>query len=322
MPLGANQVKLFTGRATLALAQAIALEYRQPLGDLQVNVFKDGEFQTCYNESVRGCDVFLIQSTIPPADNFMELCMMIDAAKRASANYITAVIPYFGYARQDRKEKPRVPITSKMIADILTAVGANRVMTMDLHAPQIQGFFDIPVDHLDAQTIFAPYIRSLNLPNLVIASPDLGASNRNRQFATTLGTTMVICDKHRKKANEIESMTLIGDVTGADVVLVDDLIDTGGTLVKAASMLKEKGANSVRAVCTHPVLSANAYENIENSDLTELIVCDTIPVKNLSPKIRVLSTARLFADAIRNVHEYGSISSLFKVQESYQPKIL
>lgn len=322
MPLGANQVKLFTGRATLALAQAIALEYRQPLGDLVVNVFKDGEFQTCYNESVRGCDVFLIQSTIPPADNFMELCMMIDAAKRASANYITAVIPYFGYARQDRKEKPRVPITSKMIADILTAVGANRVMTMDLHAPQIQGFFDIPVDHLDAQTIFAPYIRSLNLPNLVIASPDLGASNRNRQFATTLGTTMVICDKHRKKANEIESMTLIGDVTGADVVLVDDLIDTGGTLVKAASMLKEKGANSVRAVCTHPVLSANAYENIEKSDLTELIVCDTIPVKNLSPKIRVLSTARLFADAIRNVHEYGSISSLFKVQESYQPKIL
>ncbi len=322
MPIGANQVKLFSGRATLGLAKAIALEYRQPLGNMGVNVFKDGEFQVSYDESVRGCDVFLIQSTNPPAENFMELCMMIDAAKRASANYITAVIPYFGYARQDRKDKPRVPITSKMIADMLTAVGANRVMTMDLHAPQIQGFFDIPVDHLDAQTIFSPYIRSLNLPNLVIASPDLGASNRNRQFATTLGTTMVICDKHRKKANEIDSMTLIGDVTGADVVLVDDMIDTGGTLCKAAEMLKEKGASSVRAVCTHPVLSGKAYETIDASALTELIVCDTIPVRNVTSKIRVLSTARLFADAIRNVHEYGSISSLFKVQESFQQQML
>jgi ribose-phosphate pyrophosphokinase len=322
MPIGANQVKLFSARATLGLAKAIALEYRQPLGNMQVNVFKDGEFQVSYDESVRGCDVFLIQSTNPPAENIMELCMMIDAAKRASANYITAVIPYFGYARQDRKDKPRVPITSKMIADMLTAVGANRVMTMDLHAPQIQGFFDIPVDHLDAQTIFSPYIRSLNLPNLIIASPDLGASNRNRQFATTLGTTMVICDKHRKVANEIDSMTLIGDVKGADVVLVDDMIDTGGTLCKAAEMLKEKGATSVRAVCTHPILSGKAYETIQNSALTELIVCDTIPVKNLTPKIRVLSTARLFADAIRNVHEYGSISSLFKVQEIFQQQML
>jgi ribose-phosphate pyrophosphokinase len=322
MPIGANQVKLFSGRATQGLSKAIALEYRQPLGNIQVNVFKDGEFQVSYDESVRGCDVFLIQSTNPPAENIMELLMMIDAAKRASANYITAVIPYFGYARQDRKDKPRVPITSKMIADMLTAVGANRVMTMDLHAPQIQGFFDIPVDHLDAQTIFSPYIRSLNLENLVIASPDLGASNRNRQFATTLGTTMVICDKHRKKANEIDSMTLIGDVTDADVVLVDDLIDTGGTLCKAAEMLKEKGASSVRAVCTHPVLSGKAYETIENSSLTELIVCDTIPVKSMTSKIRVLSTARLFADAIRNVHEYGSISSLFRVQESFQQQML
>jgi ribose-phosphate pyrophosphokinase len=322
MPLGSNQVKLFSGRTTMALAQAIATEYRQQLGDMAVNVFKDGEFQVNYNESVRGCDVFLIQSTIPPADNLLELCMMIDAAKRASANYITAVIPYFGFARQDRKDKPRVPITAKMIADILTAVGANRVMTMDLHAPQIQGFFDIPVDHLDAQTIFTPYIRSLNLPNLVIASPDLGASNRNRQFATVMGATMVICDKHRKIANEIDSMTLIGDVTGADVVLVDDLIDTGGTLCKAAGMLKEKGATSVRAVCTHPVLSSNAYENIEKSELTELVVCNTIPLKMQSSKIRVLSTARLFADAIRNVHEYGSISSLFKVQDSFQQRML
>ncbi len=322
MPIGSNQVKIFSARATQGLAKAIALEYRQPLGNMQVNVFKDGEFQVSYDESVRGCDVFLIQSTNPPAENLMELFMMIDAAKRASANYITAVIPYFGYARQDRKDKPRVPITSKMIADILTAVGANRVMTMDLHAPQIQGFFDIPVDHLDAQTIFSPYIRSLNLANLVIASPDLGASNRNRQFATTLGTTMVICDKHRKKANEIDSMTLIGDVTGADVVLVDDMIDTGGTLCKAAEMLMEKGASSVRAVCTHPVLSGKAYETIENSALTELIVCDTIPVKNITTKIKVLSTSRLFADAIRNVHEYGSISSLFKVQESFQQQML
>ncbi len=322
MPIGTNQVKIFSARATMALSKAIALEYRQPLGDMQVNLFKDGEFQVSYNESVRGCDVFLIQSTCPPAENLMELCMMVDAAKRASANYITAVIPYFGYARQDRKDKPRVPITAKMVADILTAVGANRVMTMDLHAPQIQGFFDIPVDHLDAQTIFSPYIRNLNLKNLVIASPDLGASNRNRQFATTLGTNMVICDKHRKVANEIDSMTLIGDVTNADVVLVDDLIDTGGTLCKAAEMLMEKGASSVRAVCTHPVLSGNAYETIQKSALTELIVCDTIPVKNVSSKIKVLSTARLFADAIRNVHEYGSISSLFKVQESYQTQIL
>lgn len=317
-----NQVKIFSGTGSSYLAQKIADHYGKPLGDVTISKFSDGEMQPTFNESVRGCDVFIIQSTYAPADNLLELMLMIDAARRASANYITAVIPYFGYARQDRKDKPRVSIGSKMIADVLSATGADRVMTMDLHAPQIQGFFNIPVDHLDSSVIFIPYIKSLNLPNLVIGAPDVGASNRNREFAKGLDAPMVICDKERKRANEIANMTVIGDVQGADIVLVDDLVDTAGTLCKAAAMLMDKGAASVRAVVTHPVLSGKAYENITNSVLTELIVCDTIPLKQHTEKIKVLSVSPLFSKAIRNIHEHGSISTLFKLDHSVQAKLI
>jgi ribose-phosphate pyrophosphokinase len=244
----------------------------------------------------------------------MELLLMIDAAKRASAHYITVVVPYFGFARQDRKDKPRVAIGAKLIANLITAAGAHRIMTMDLHAAQIQGFFDIPVDHLDASVIFVPYIKSLNLPNLTIASPDMGGSYRARTFAKYFNAEVVICDKRRKRANEIESMSIIGDVSGQDIVLIDDICDTAGTLAKAASLIMENGANSVRAVCSHAVLSGKAYETIENSALAELIVTDTIPLKQESSKIKVLSTADLFAKAIANVNEHGSISDLFRVE--------
>jgi ribose-phosphate pyrophosphokinase len=250
----------------------------------------------------------------------MEMLMAIDAAKRASAHYITAVIPYFGFARQDRKDKPRVSIGSKMVADILTAVGASRVMTMDLHAPQIQGFFNIPVDHLDATSIYIPYIKGLNLPNLTIAAPDMGGSNRARYYAKALNADIVIVDKERKRANEIASMTVIGDVKDADIVIVDDMVDTGNTLAKSAAMLMDKGARSVRAICTHPVLSGKAYETIANSVLDELIVSDTIPLQKQIDKIKVLSSAQLFAKAIRNVHEHGSISTLFAVDTQGQAK--
>jgi ribose-phosphate pyrophosphokinase len=314
MPLQFNPVKLFAGSGTTVLAQRIAESYGKPLGDVSLSRFSDGEFQPHFNESVRGCDIFLIQSTTPPTENLMELLLMIDAAKRASAHYITVVVPYFGFARQDRKDKPRVAIGAKLIANLITAAGAHRIMTMDLHAAQIQGFFDIPVDHLDASVIFVPYIKSLNLPNLTIASPDMGGSYRARTFAKYFNAEVVICDKQRKRANEIESMSIIGDVTGRDVVLIDDICDTAGTLAKAASLIMEKRANSVRAVCSHAVLSGKAYETIENSALAELIVTDTIPLKQESSKIKVLSTADLFAKAIANVNEHGSISNLFKVE--------
>jgi ribose-phosphate pyrophosphokinase len=314
MPLQFNPVKLFTGSGTTVLAQKIAESYGKPLGDVSLSRFSDGEFQPHFNESVRGCDIFLIQSTTPPTENLMELLLMIDAAKRASAHYITVVVPYFGFARQDRKDKPRVAIGAKLIANLITAAGAHRIMTMDLHAAQIQGFFDIPVDHLDASVIFVPYIKSLNLPNLTIASPDMGGSYRARTFAKYFNAEVVICDKRRKRANEIESMSIIGDVSGQDIVLIDDICDTAGTLAKAASLIMENGANSVRAVCSHAVLSGKAYETIENSALAELIVTDTIPLKQESSKIKVLSTADLFAKAIANVNEHGSISDLFKVE--------
>ena len=314
MPLQFNPVKLFAGSGTTVLAQRIAESYGKPLGDVSLSRFSDGEFQPHFNESVRGCDIFLIQSTTPPTENLMELLLMIDAAKRASAHYITVVVPYFGFARQDRKDKPRVAIGAKLIANLITAAGAHRIMTMDLHAAQIQGFFDIPVDHLDASVIFVPYIKKLKLPNLTIASPDMGGSYRARTFAKYFNAEVVICDKQRKRANEIESMSIIGDVTGRDVVLIDDICDTAGTLAKAASLIMENGANSVRAVCSHAVLSGKAYETIENSALAELIVTDTIPLKQESSKIKVLSTADLFAKAIANVNEHGSISDLFKVE--------
>jgi ribose-phosphate pyrophosphokinase len=303
MPLQFNPVKLFAGSATLPLAHKIADAYGKELGSVTLARFSDGEFQPSFDESVRGSDVFLIQSTCQPTDNLMELLMMIDGA----------VIPYYGLARQDRKDKPRVAIGSKLVANLLVAAGINRIMTMDLHAAQIQGFFDIPVDHLDASVIFVPYIKSLKLGNLTIASPDMGGSYRARTFAKFFNAEVVICDKRRKRANEIESMTVIGDVTDQDIVLIDDICDTAGTLAKAAGLIMERGARSVRAVCTHAVLSGKAYETIENSALSELIVTDTIQLKQQSPKIKVLSTADLFAKAITNVNEHGSISDLFKV---------
>ena len=306
-----SSVKLFAGKGTADLASRIADIYGKPLGKSTSQKFSDGELNFSYNESIRGTDLFIIQSTTPPSDNIMELLLMIDAAKRASAKYITVVIPYFGYARQDRKDRPRVAIAAKMMANLLTAAGANRLMTMDLHAGQIQGFFDIPVDHLDGSAIFVPYIRNLNLDNLIFASPDVGGTARARTFAKFFEADMVVCDKHRKRANEIASMQVIGDVEGKDVVLVDDMADTAGTICKAANLLKDKGASSVRAVCTHPILSGKAYENIEASDLDEMITTDTIALKQKSDKITVLTVADLFAKAIRKVHDHESISALF-----------
>ncbi len=306
-----SDVKLFAGTKSKYLAERIAYYYGKDLGHIQVNRFSDGEMQPVINESVRGDFVFFIQSTISPADNLMELLLMIDAARRASSDYITAVIPYFGYARQDRKDKARVPISAKLIANLLEAAGANRVMTMDLHADQIQGFFDIPVDHLRSEAIYIPYLEQQNLSNVIFSSPDVGGVKRARIYSKHFKTELVICDKYREKANQIAGMTVIGDVSGADVILVDDLIDTAGTLCRAAEALVEKGANSVRALCTHPVLSGKAYENIENSVLTEVLVCDTLPLLRETPKIKVLSTAMLFSRAIRNMHEHRSISALF-----------
>ena len=307
----ARQVKIFSGTTSRYLAEQIADCYGSPLGEVSVVRFSDGEFSPSFDESVRGCDVFIIQSTFAPTDNLFELLLLVDAAKRASAHYITAVIPYFGFARSDRKDKPRVAIASKLVANLLATAGVTRIMTMDLHAPQIQGFFDVPVDHLDASSIFVPYIKSLNLPNLIMCAPDMGGVHRSRSYAQYFSADMVIIDKHRKRANEIEGMQLIGDVSGKDVVLVDDIVDTAGTLTKAAAMLMDKGATSVRAFCTHAVLSGQAIERIEKSMLTEVCVCDTIPLRRESPKIKQLPTAALFAKCIQRVYAYESISSLF-----------
>ncbi|GAB5553028.1 MAG: ribose-phosphate pyrophosphokinase [Saprospiraceae bacterium] len=307
-----NDVKLFSGTNSRYLADKIADYYGEKLGALEVNQFSDGEMQPVIKVSVRGAYVFFIQSTFSPSDNLMELLLLIDAAKRASAGYITAVIPYFGYARQDRKDKPRVPISAKLIANLLSKAGANRIMTMDFHADQLQGFFDIPVDHLKSEAIFVPYLQDeVDISNAIFASPDVGGVKRARSFSKHFKKGLVICDKHREKANKVSEMTVIGEVDGKDVILVDDLVDTAGTLCKAADILIEKGAKSVRALCAHPVLSGNAYDNINNSKLTELIVTDTIPLKQNSPKIKVLSSSKLFARAIRNTHEQRSISALF-----------
>ena len=303
---------LFSTRTSKSLAEKITQHYGQELGKINFLEFSDGEFEPVLDQSVRGGRVFLIGSTFPPADNLMELLLMIDAAKRASAKNITVVIPYFGLARQDRKDKPRAPIGAKLVANLLTVAGATRVMTMDLHADQIQGFFEIPVDHLYASAIFVNYINSLNLDNLTIASPDMGGAKRAKNYANHLGAEITICYKERKKANEVAEMTLIGEVEGRNVILVDDMVDTAGTLCKAADLILEKGAKSVRAIATHGVLSRNAYENIENSKLQELIITDSIPLKNnLSSKIKVLSCAPLFADVMKMVHNKQSISSKF-----------
>lgn len=293
------------------MAEKIAKKFGEPLGKVNIQRFSDGEIYVEFQESIRGKFVFLVQSTYAPTDNLMELLLMIDAAKRASAYQVVAVIPYYGFARQDRKDRPRVAIGSKLVANMLTAAGANRVITMDLHAPQIQGYFDIPVDHLESSAIFIPYIENLKLANLTFAAPDVGSANRIREIATYFECEMVICDKHRKRANEIASMVVIGDVSDRDVVLLDDICDTGGTLVKSAALMKENGARSVRALCTHPVLSGNAYKNIENSVLEELVVCDTIPLRGECSKIKVISTDELFAITIRNAFENKSINSLF-----------
>lgn len=306
-----QQVKIFAGNASHELGEQIAAAFGMPLGDLSIQRFADTELGPSFNESVRGCAVFLIQSTNPPAENLMELALMVDAAKRASAYKVNVVMPYMGYARQDRKDKPRVSIGAKVVANMIQSVGADRLMTCDLHAGQIQGFFDIPVDHLDGAAVTVPYIKSLNLENLLFASPDVGGVVRTRAYAKHFGAEIVVCDKMRLRANEIASMQVIGDVAGHDVVLVDDIVDTAGTICKAAELLVERGARSVRAVITHPLLSGPAHDRIRNSALEELIVTDTIPLRQENPKIRVVSVAGLFAHAIRNVVTHESISSLF-----------
>ncbi len=303
---------LFSTRTSKALAEKIAAHYGQELGKINFQEFSDGEFEPVLDQTVRGGRVFLIGSTFPPADNLMELLLMIDAAKRASAKNITVVIPYYGLARQDRKDKPRAPIGAKLVANLLTAAGATRIMTMDLHADQIQGFFEIPVDHLYASTIFVPYIQSLGLDNLTIASPDMGGAKRAKNYASHLGAEVVIAYKERKRANVIDDMFLIGDVKDRNVILIDDMIDTAGTLCKASDILIKNGAKSVRAIATHGVLSGKAYDNIQNSSMVEVIVTDSIPVQaEKSPKIKVLSCAPLFAEVMKSVHTYQSISSKF-----------
>ena len=303
--------KLFNCTKTEILAKKISDSFGVDLGKIITSTYSDGEFQPSYEESIRGTRIFIIGSTNPSSENLMEMLLMLDAAKRASARHITAVIPYFGWARQDRKDKPRVPIAAKMIAKLLESAGATRIVTMDLHADQIQGFFEIPVDHLYASTIFLPYLKTLNLDNLTIASPDMGGSKRAYAYAKHMQSDVVICYKQRAKANVISHMELIGNVEGKNVVLVDDMVDTAGTLTKAADLMIERGALSVRAICTHAILSGNAYDNIEKSQLKELIVTDSIPLINSSSKIKVLSCADLFADVMKKVHNNESISSNF-----------
>jgi ribose-phosphate pyrophosphokinase len=305
------EAKIFACSQSVYLAEKIAKDYGVQLGKVTLAKYSDGEFQPSYEESIRGLRVFIICSTFPTADNLMELLLMIDAAKRASARHVTAVIPYFGWARQDRKDKPRVPIGAKLVANLLDAAGATRIMTMDLHADQIQGFFEKPVDHLFASTIFLPYVKSLNLENLTIASPDMGGSKRAYAYSKFLESDVVICYKQRKIANVIDTMELIGEVRGRNVVLVDDMIDTGGTLAKAADLMIERGALSVRAICTHAILSGDAYEKIERSQLSELIVTDSIPIREDSGKIKVVSCAPLFAEVMHMVQHNNSISGKF-----------
>ncbi|NOU16381.1 MAG: ribose-phosphate pyrophosphokinase [Bacteroidales bacterium] len=308
-----HAIKFFTGRNSRYLSESIAKSFGVEMGKSSVTVFSDGEFSTAYDESVRGATVFIIQSTFPPTDNLFELLLMVDAAHRASAYKVVAVLPYFGWARQDRKDRPRVAIGAKLVANLLCAAGVDRVMTMDLHADQIQGFFDVPVDHLYASSIFVPYIKNLNLNNIAIAAPDMGGAKRANAYARFLDSTLVICHKNRDRANQVGEMTAIGDVEGKNVVILDDMIDTAGTITKAADMMIAKGAISVRAVATHAVLSGPAYERIAESKITELVVTDTIPLrkdKDIS-KIRVLSVADLFADVINKVYNYQSISTKF-----------
>ena len=306
--VSSSNIKIFSGTTSLYLSEQIARAYGTTLGNVTMNHYSDGEYQPSLNETVRGDYVFIVQSTFTPADNLLELLLMIDAARRASAYKIAAVIPYFGFARQDRKDKPRVAIGAKLIANLLTKAGVDRIITMDLHADQIQGFFDVPVDHLYSSTIFVPFINSLKLENLVVASPDIGGSKRANTYSKFLQVPMVICHKYREKANEVSEMTVIGDVKGKNVIIIDDIIDTAGTLSKAADLMMGQGALSVRAFVTHTVLSGPAYDIINDSKLTELYVTDTIPLKKPHPKIKVLTVANLFADVIKKVFTCQSIS--------------
>ncbi len=314
MSIDTKNVAIFAGSASLDLATKIAEGLGLRLGDMQVEHFADGEFSVYYKDSIRGKDVFLVQSTYPSSDNIMELLLMIDAAKRASAHYIAAVIPYFGWARQDRKDKPRVSIGAKLMADLLSTAGVTRLITMDLHADQIQGFFNVPVDHLYASTVFVDYLRKTsNLDRTVIATPDVGGAKRANSYAKFLGVPMVICHKSRAKANEVAEMTIIGDVEGKDVILVDDIVDTAGTICKAADLMMKNGARSVRAIASHAVLSDPATERIDASSLSEIIFTDSIPLRKHSDKIRVVSTASVFAEAIKRVINHESISILYSL---------
>jgi len=307
----ARRVKILSCSSSRFLAEKIANSYGQPLAKCELQQFSDGEFQVSVNETVRGCDVFIVQSTIPPADNLMELLLLIDAVKRASARRIIAVVPYFGWARQDRKDQPRVAIGAKLVANLLETAGIDRVMTMDFHADQIQGFFEVPVDHLFASTLFAPYLQTKDLSNLIIAAPDAGGSKRANAYSKFLDVDLALCYKQRKKANVIENMTIIGDVEGKDVVIIDDMIDTAGTLTKSAQLFIDNGAKSVSACCTHPILSGPAHERIEKSVLKELVVTNTIQLKKQNSKIKVLEIADLFSDVMKQHINYKSISKHF-----------
>ena len=309
--MSASTVKIFSGTGSYELAEKIASSFGKNLGKGKLGKFSDGELSYRYTETVRGSDVYIIQSTVDSSDNIMELFLMIDAAKRASAKYVNVVIPYYGYARQDRKDKPRIAVSAKLMANLLTASGASRVVSCDLHAGQIQGFFDIPLDHLNGSSVFVPYVKSLKLNNVIFASPDAGGTERVRDYAKYFDCDFVICDKTREKANEVKSVQVIGEVRDKDVIIIDDLIDTGGTIAMSSKVLIEKGAKSVRAIITHPVLSGNAEENLNNSALTELVVTDSIPLKFRNKRIKVLSIARLIAKAIRKIHDNESTSSLF-----------
>ena len=306
--------KIFSGTKSQYLAEAMCKELGMELGKMNIQHFADGEFEVSFEESIRGCEVFLVQSTFPNTDNLMELLLMIDAAKRASAKSVIAVIPYFGWARQDRKDKPRVSIAAKLVADLLSTAGIDRLITMDLHADQIQGFFNVPVDHLYASSIFIPYIEALKLKDLVIASPDVGGAKRANSYAKYLNVPLVLCHKQRAKANVVENMTVIGDVEDKDVILVDDMVDTAGTITKAADLMKEKGAKSVRALASHAIMSDPASERVNNSALKEIIFTNSIPFNKDCNKATILSIAPLFADTIRRVHEYQSISSQYLIK--------
>ena len=308
------QIKVFSGTNSRYMAEEICKELGIELGKMNIQYFADGEFEVCFEESIRGCEVYLVQSTFPNSDNLMELLLMIDAAKRASAKSVIAVMPYFGWARQDRKDKPRVSIAAKLVADLLSTAGIDRLITMDLHADQIQGFFNVPVDHLYASSCFIPYIQSLNLKDLVIASPDVGGAKRANSYAKYLNTPLVLCHKQRAKANVVETMTIIGDVEDKDVIIVDDMVDTAGTICKAAQLMIDNGARSVRALASHAIMSDPASERVDNCGMTEMIFTNSIPYTKDCTKCNILSVAPLFADTIRRVHNFESISSQYLIK--------